>query len=105
MGYSNIVWPHLSPEQQQSFYEKNYPVWAGITTLNVDAVWADGGSQARAGYVRAISTGPQAPMVVGATTAGGALEVVITYRIAAFERGTAEGIAADIRERLCRITP
>jgi hypothetical protein len=44
-------------------------------------------------------------MVVGATTAGGALEVVITYRIAAFERGTAEGIAADIRERLRGITP
>jgi hypothetical protein len=105
MGYSNIVWPHLSPEQQQTFYEKNYPVWAGITTLNVDALWSDGGSSARAGYVRAISTGPQTPMVVGATTAGGALEVVMTYRTAAFERAMVERIAADIRERLCGITP
>jgi hypothetical protein len=100
MGYSAIVWPHMKPAQQQTFHEKNYPVWAGITMLNVDALWADGGLPARAGYVRAISTGPLTPMVVGATTAGKALEVVITYRVAAFERAVAESVAAGVAERL-----
>jgi hypothetical protein len=104
MGYSGIVWPHLKPEQRQTFHEKNYPVWAGITMLNVDALWSDAGGPARAGYVRAVSTGPLTPMVVAPTTAGNALEVVITYRIAAFERATAEAVADRIREALRTLT-
>jgi hypothetical protein len=101
MFYSGIVWRFLGLAQRQRFHLKNWPVWVGVTTLNVDALWQqDGGGRPAPAYVRAVSTGPLAPMVVAATTAGGALEAGISYRTAAFADGTVERIAGEMRRCL-----
>jgi hypothetical protein len=98
MFYSSIVWRFLGLAQRQHFHLKNWPVWVGVTTLNVDALWQLGGGNLPApAYVRAVSTGPLAPMVVAATTAGGALEAGISYRTAAFADGTVERLAEEVR--------
>jgi len=97
MFYSGIVWRFLGLEQRQRFHVKNWPVWVGVTTLNVDGLWREGGAAGPApAYLRAVSTGPLAPMVVAVTAAGGALEIGISYRTGAFEAGTAEKIAAGV---------
>jgi hypothetical protein len=36
-----IVWPYLTPSQRTQMHAKNYPVWAGMTMLNVEAIWND----------------------------------------------------------------
>ena len=101
MFYSGIVWRFLGLEQRQRFHVKNWPVWVGVTMLNVDAVWQEGGAYGPApAYVRGVSTGPLAPMVVAVTTAGGALEAGISYRTGAFEAGTMARIATDVRQCL-----
>jgi hypothetical protein len=101
MFYSSIVWRFLGLEQRQRFHLKNWPVWVGVTMLNVDALWQEGGGgRPVPAYVRAVSTGPLAPMVVAVTTAGGTLEAGISYRTAAFAEGTVERIAAEVRRTL-----
>jgi hypothetical protein len=103
MFYSSIVWRFLGLSQRQRFHVKNWPVWVGVTMLNVDALWREGGAAGPAPvYMRGVSTGPLAPMVVAVTTAGGALEAGISYRTGAFEEGTADRIADQARE--CLIT-
>jgi len=101
MFYSSIVWRFLGLEQRQRFHVKNWPVWVGVTMLNVDALWREGGAAGSApDYVRGVSTGPLAPMVVAVTTAGGALEAGISYRTGAFEAGTMARIATEVRQCL-----
>ncbi|MEO8344512.1 MAG: hypothetical protein ABI607_02355 [Betaproteobacteria bacterium] len=101
MFYSSIVWRFLGVPQRQRFHVKNWPVWVGVTMLNVDALWREGGAgESPPAYTRAVSTGPLAPMVVAVSTAGGALEAGISYRTGAFVEGTVDRIAAEVRETL-----
>jgi len=101
MGYSSIVWRFLGVPQRQRFHVKNWPVWVGVTMLNVDALWREGGAaDSPPAYLRAVSTGPLAPMVVAVSTSGGALEAGISYRTAAFEKETVDKVSADVLRTL-----
>lgn len=89
---SGLLWRFLSPAQRRGFYAKNYPVLGAVSLLDVNALWtATGARSAPPEYVRAIPTGPLAPVVVAATTAGDALHLGFSWRSATF---SAENIAA-----------
>jgi hypothetical protein len=52
-----------------------------LTSLNIDALWgASGTGQAPPDYLRAVPTGPLAPLVVAATTSGNTLQLGLSYR-------------------------
>jgi hypothetical protein len=109
MGGSGIFWRWLSPRRRAHFHGKAYPVWAGTSALNVDALWgaatATDADAARApGYVRAIPTGPLAPMAVAVTTAGGAIALGISYRPAAFTRDDVARISASILNGIAHLS-
>jgi len=76
-----MVWHFLNAKQRRRLYAKAYPVLAGLSTLNVDAIWrgTDGGPPPR-DYLRAVPTGPVAPLVVAATTSGNVLQLGLSYR-------------------------
>ena len=96
LWYTGLVWPLLGASQRGFFHTKNFPVWTGMSMLNVDGLWRqDGANDSPPPYVRAVPTGPLAPMVVAATTAGNALEIAISYRTAAFDRAAIDGIVAE----------
>jgi hypothetical protein len=80
-------------------------VWAGLSSLNVDALLARAAGTAPAPeYVRAVPTGPLTPVVVAVTMAAGMLEIGISFRTAAFTRGEIDKMAASILhcvDRLC----
>jgi hypothetical protein len=79
------------------FYAKSYPVWAGTTSLNVDALWVKaGGAAPPSEYLRAASTGPHAPLVAVLTGAGSAMHVALSFRTAAFTAEEVAKIAAGI---------
>ena len=104
MFYSSVVWRFLGLAQRQRFHVKNWPVWVGVTMLNVDALWREGGVAGPApSYLRGVSTGPLAPMVVAVTTAGGTLEAGISYRTGAFEVETVNKIAAELLQCLSNL--
>ncbi|HQR10439.1 MAG TPA: hypothetical protein PLW68_03835 [Casimicrobiaceae bacterium] len=101
MFYSSIVWHFLGVPQRQRFHVKNWPVWVGVTMLNVDALWREGGTgDPPPEYLRAVSTGPLAPMVVAVSTSGGRFEAGISYRTGAFEEATVLRIADRVRDAL-----
>ena len=104
IGAIGAVWRFLSPAQRQGFYAKNYPAWGAVTMINVDALWAEaGGNLPPPEYLRAVSTGPLAPLVVAAPTSDGILHAGIAYRTAAFTREVVDSIAAGILDRVSRL--
>lgn len=92
---SGFLWRFLSPEQRRGFYAKSYPVWGAISMLDVDALWAGtGAAMPPPEYVRAIPTGPLAPVVVAATTAGNVMHLGFSWRSAAFSAEDIGGLAS-----------
>jgi hypothetical protein len=95
----NALWPWLTASQRGNVDAKNYPAWAGLTPLDVDALWRDAGAASPPDdYVRAVSTGPASPLIVAATSVGGALNVGLSYRTAAYTHVDIARIAAALTE-------
>jgi hypothetical protein len=106
MGAGGVIWRFLSPARREVFHGKAYPVWAGFTPLDVDAVWQEAGAGTPPRhYLRAVSTGPLAPMIVAVTAAGQGLHFGISYRTAAFTHDDIAGIGSDIVSCLRNLQP
>jgi hypothetical protein len=93
MALAGFEWRFLSLERRLRFFAKHYPVWAGLTPLNINPLWGAGDAEAPQ-YVRAVSTGPIAPMIIALTTCGETIEAGISYRRTVYSRDAAEDIAA-----------
>ena len=100
-----MLWRFLSREQRAGFYAKHYPTWGAITLVNVDALWENaGGRMPPPEYLRAVSTGPLAPVVVAVTIAAGALHAGISYQRAAFTAADIDKIADGMLSAAGRIS-
>lgn len=98
-GLAAFEWRFLSERRRQGFFAKHYPVWAGTTPLNVAPLWSRAGDaqgEPVPEYVRGVSTGPLAPMICAISTAGEVVNVGVSYRTAAFDRDTVEGVVANM---------
>jgi hypothetical protein len=92
-----LLWPRLSAKQRGAVDAKNYPAWAGLTPLDVDALWPQAGAAPVPDeYLRAVSTGPASPLIVAATTAGGEWHLGFSYRVAAYTAEDIDRIATAI---------
>jgi hypothetical protein len=82
IAVDRVVGRFRTREQRMGVYAKSYPVGAGVSSLNVNALWhaADGSAPI---YIRGVPTGPASPIVVAVTTSGDTLCAGITYRTAA----------------------
>jgi len=97
MAVAGFEWRFLSRDRRLRFYAKHYPVWAGITSLNVNSLWGGEGEAATPPpYVRAGSTGPLAPMAITLTTSGETIEAGLSFRRTVYSSDVAQGIAAGM---------
>ncbi|MEP7328863.1 MAG: hypothetical protein ABI777_06605 [Betaproteobacteria bacterium] len=97
IAFGGLAWRYMQPHQRKQMYAKNYPVWAGMTMLNVDNLWRDApGTAAITRYLRAGSTGPFSPLVVTPAAVGDNLRIGISYRTAAFRRDDVVRIGAAL---------
>ena len=103
IALSGLLWPRLSPRQRARFHGKHYPLMAGITPLNVNALWREAGGGTPPSYLRAVSTGPLAPLVVAATKAGATLELGFTFRTAAYSRDDVDRIARAVHDGIATL--
>jgi hypothetical protein len=101
MGYVKRVWPMLDERQRASFYAKTYPINAGISALNVDALWprANDGAPTPL-YIRGVPTGPLTPLVVAFTTVGDKLHAGVSYRTSAYSRDDIDQFWTGLVRRL-----
>jgi hypothetical protein len=105
LGVSALLWPWLTVSRRHGLYPKHFPVWAGITSLNVNAIWAETGGADVSGldYLRAVPTGPLCPMVFAVTTAHDLLHVGIAFRTTAFSRATVDALAEAFSRNIERL--
>lgn len=82
----------------KKFYSKYYPLWGGITNLNLNDVWKQTDGQISIDYFRTVSTGPTVPVVFSFTTVGDVLNIGVSYRTAAFSREEADRIISNFSE-------
>jgi NRPS condensation-like uncharacterized protein len=76
----------LTPERQRKFYPKYYPLWAGITNVNLKTLWDLSEENERIDYIRAVSTGPVSPLVFSFTTVKDKLNVGVSYRTTVYSK-------------------
>ena len=81
----------FSTNQRRRFYPKNYPLWGGLTNMNLTKLPAEAAAVQPSDYLRCVSTGPVTPLVLSATTFGGHVNLSLSYRTSVFSR---EDIAA-----------
>ena len=92
-----LAWQFMTPEQHKQMDAKNYPVWGGLSALNVEALWKEGpGTAPVLHYLRAISTGPFAPLVVAPASVGECLHIGVSYRTSAFQREDIDRITSRL---------
>lgn len=106
MGMVGIEWRFMTTLQRQRFYPKHYPICAGTTPLHVDRIWTGGGARPRGpDYIRAVSTGPLAPMILAFTMVGDAINLGITYRTTVFHRDSVDDVAASMLQSIRTLSP
>jgi len=70
----------LNSKRKRKFYQKHYPLWAGVTNMNLNPVWPQSGDEGMVNYIRAVSTGSATPLVLSFTTTGDIANISISYR-------------------------
>jgi hypothetical protein len=73
-----------SKPQRKTFYQKNYPLWGGISNLDLNPIWPQPAQARPIDYFRAVSTGPVTPLVLSITTVGKGVNFGLTYRSTVF---------------------
>ncbi len=97
--------PLFSTQRRKKLYQKHYPLWGGITNMNLNSLWPAEGNHPRLDYFRAVSTGPVTPFVLSVTTVNQAVHIGVTYRKTVFDPTDIEQIKSlflDGIERLKR---
>ncbi|MCX6894122.1 MAG: hypothetical protein NTZ16_01150, partial [Verrucomicrobia bacterium] len=70
LALGRLAFSFFSPERRRKFYQKHYPLWAGVSNMNLNSLWPQPDDEAPADYLRAVSTGPVTPLVLSVTTIG-----------------------------------
>jgi len=97
LGMVGMVWRFLPTERRERFHSKSYAILAGLTLLNVTALWPGADTQAPPlQYLRGVSTGPLAPLVLAISTVGNTLIAGVSYRTAAFDRATIARLVSNL---------
>jgi hypothetical protein len=98
LGLSAGLWPLLTPQQRMGFYPKHFAVWAGLTSLDINALWERSPPADTTGldYVRAVPTGPLCPLVLAVTSVHDRLHLGFAFRTSAFSREAVDGLAAAV---------
>jgi len=93
----------FSPDQRKKFYQKNYPLWGGITNMNLNSLWSGVEAAPKPDYFRAVCTGPVTPLVLSVTTVGDHANLSLTYRTGVFSEAAVEHIQSSLLEAVAEL--
>ena len=91
---------HRSPEGRKSLYAKYYPLWGGITNVNLNTIWEQKDERGAIDYLRAVSTGPITPLVLSATTVRDKVNIGLTYKKTVFPESTIDVFISDFKKTI-----
>jgi hypothetical protein len=84
----------FSESRRKKLYQKHYPLWGGLTNMNLNALWPQPEETRPVDYLRAVCTGPVTPLVASITTMGRVANVSLTYRATVFGPAEIERVKA-----------
>jgi hypothetical protein len=85
LAFGRLMTSLFSEQRRRKLYQKHYPLWGGLTNMNLNALWPQMDDARPVDYFRAVSTGPVTPLVVSLTTVGRVANIGLTYRSTVFE--------------------
>jgi len=100
LAVARFLFERSSSARRQKFYPKNQPLCAGLTNLNLNALWKPAEGGAPPDYYRAVSTGPATPLVFSITTTGERLNIGVSYRPTVFLNSDIERVQDDFQQLL-----
>jgi NRPS condensation-like uncharacterized protein len=100
LGLARFMFKRFSAARQKKFFAKHYPLWAGITNMNLNSVWSETERNAPLDYFRGVSTGPVTPLVLSVTTIGDRVNMGVSYRIAVFSRNDITNLQCRFQQHL-----
>ena len=74
----------FSTKYRAKLYQKHYPLWGGITNMNLNSLWPPPEGGPPVDYFRSVSTGPVMPLVLSVTTVREVVNVGLTFRASTF---------------------
>jgi len=100
LGVDRVIGRFQTKEQRMGVYAKSYPVGAGVSSLNVNALWRAADGSGVPAYFRGVPTGPTTPIAIAVTTSGDTLCAGVSYRTAAVTPEAIARMESDIRSRI-----
>ena len=82
----------FSPERRRKLYQKHYPLWGGLSNMDLNPLWLVKETPRPIQYFRAVSTGPVTPLVLSITTMGSEASFGLAYRPTVFSPGDIQRI-------------
>lgn len=80
VAFAGWMLKSMRPELRAGFYQKNHPLWGGVTNMNLNTLWDRRTKTVGFDYFRGVSTGPATPLVFSVTTFGKTASIGISYR-------------------------
>ena len=100
LGLGRFLLRFFSPERRKKFYQKNYPLWGGLTNMNLNSLWGQSDDDRPLDYFRGVSTGPVTPLVFAVTTVGDRANVGLSYRLTVFSQEDIEKVRGHFTQLL-----
>ena len=100
LTFGRLMMALFSERRRKKLYQKHYPLWGGLTNMNLNTVWPQPEGCRPVDYFRAVSTGPATPLVASITTIGPVANIGLTYRPTVFGAPDVERIKASFLDPL-----
>ncbi len=102
LSFGRLMMSFFPEHRRRKLYQKHYPLWGGLTNMNLNALWPQPETSRPVDYFRAVSTGPVTPLVASITTIGQIANISLTYRSTVFGGAKIERIKACFLDPLGR---
>jgi len=100
LRFARFMFLQFSPERRLRFYSKHYPLWGGVTNMNLNALWTLRPEEGVLDYFRAVSTGPATPLVLSCTTVRDRVNIGLSYRSVAFSEPDIDQVSREFSRSL-----
>ena len=84
LTFGRLMMALFAERRRKRLYQKHYPLWGGITNMNLNALWPQPEQSRPVDYLRAVSTGPVTPLVASISTIGHVASIGLSYRTTVF---------------------
>ena len=92
LAFGRLMSSLFSEPRRKRLYQKHYPLWGGLSNMDLNPLWPQPEEGQAVDYFRAVSTGPATPLVLSITTIGRVANIGLTYRPTVFSAPEIERI-------------